>query len=58
MNGGKGILGDCSSCKMSCKEKEKCAREAAETMAGQDEAEESEEESTKIPVITGAKCCM
>jgi hypothetical protein len=39
LNGGKGIPGDCSNCKMSRREKEKRAREAAETMAGQDEAD-------------------
>jgi hypothetical protein len=58
LNGGKGIPGDCSNCKMSRKEKEKRAREAAEIMAGQDEAEESDEENFEIPVITGARCCM
>ena len=58
LNGGKGIPGDCSNCKMSHKEKEKRAREAAEIMGGQDEAEASDEENFEIPVITGAKCCM
>lgn len=57
-NGGKAIPGDCAECKMTQKEKEKRAQEAAETMGGQDEEGETEEDRTFLPPVTGKKCCM
>ena len=50
-NGGKPIPGDCAECKMSQKEKEKQAWEAAESMAGQDK-EGTDEDIDHEPIIT------
>ena len=57
-NSGKPIPGDCAKCKMSQKEKEKQAREAAESMAGQDKEEGTDKDIHHELIVTGKTCCM
>lgn len=57
LNGGKALLGDCKECKLSQKEKEKRAQEAAEAMAGQDEPEECDDDPFPERPLNST-CCM
>ena len=58
LNRGKGIPGVCGQCRLSQKEQAKHAQEAAESMAGLDEDEETDEEHSHPKMWTGLKCCM